>query len=63
LYDASVFGQVEGGQFRPAVVEAWIIGIVFSFRREQVFNVTLGDAAGVEGGVAFGRKGISVEGY
>ena len=61
LHDPIVFHQTERGQFRPAIVEARIIGIVLSRLGEQVLDALLGDPARFESGVAFGGKGVGVE--
>jgi hypothetical protein len=62
LYDALILGQAKGCELRPAVVEAGVVGVVFLHGGKEVFDVLFGDAAGVEGGVAFGGKGVGVEG-
>jgi hypothetical protein len=63
LHDAVVFGERKGREFAPAIVEAWVVGVVFLHSGQQVFDVLLGDAALVEGGVAFGREGVGVQRY
>jgi hypothetical protein len=62
LDDAVVFGEGEGREFGPAVVEARVVGVVFVDCGQQVFDVLLGDGARVEGGVAGGREGVGVQG-
>lgn len=64
LDDAVVLGQAEGGQLAPAVVEARVVAVVA--RRlggQQVLDLLVRDAAGVEGGEALGREGVGVEGH
>jgi hypothetical protein len=63
LHDAVVFGEREGRELAPAVVEARVVGVIFLDGGEQVFDVLLGDAALVEGGVAFGWEGVGVQRY
>lgn len=64
LDHAVVLGQAEGGELAPAVVEARVIAVVA--RRlggQQVLDLLVGDAAGVQGGEALGREGVGVEGH
>ena len=61
MYYTVIFCQVERCEFRPAVVEAWVCGVVFPFTWEQVFDPLFGNAPSFEGGVAFSWEGIGVE--
>lgn len=64
LDDAVILGQAEGGQLAPAVVEARVVGVVLGrLGGEQVFDLLVGDAAGVEGVNAFLGEGLCVQGY
>lgn len=64
LDDAVVLGQAEGGQLAPAVVEARVVAVVTGrLGGQQVLDLLVGDAAGVEGGEALGREGVGVEGH
>ena len=63
LYDAVIFGQGEGCEFAPAIIETSVIAIVFVYRWEKIVDPLLGDLADVEGVVAFCREGVGVEGY
>jgi hypothetical protein len=63
LHDPVVADQAKRRELAPAVVEAWVVGVVFGQGREQVGDMLLGYSAGVEGGMAIGREGVGVEGY
>ena len=63
LDDAVVFGEGEGGEFRPAVVEAGVVAVVFVDGGEEVRDALCGDVPGGEGGVPRGGEAVGVEGY
>lgn len=64
LDDAVVLGQAEGGELAPAVVEARVVAVVpRRLGGQQVLDLLVGDAAGVEGGEALGGEGVGVEGH
>lgn len=64
LDDAVVLGQAEGGELAPAVVEARVVAVVLGrLGGQQVLDLLVGDAAGVQGGEALGREGVGVEGH
>jgi len=62
LHHAVVLFKREGRQLAPAVVEARVVGEVLLNLGQQVVDMLLGDAALVEGTMAFGGKGVGVEG-
>jgi hypothetical protein len=62
LHDAVVLLERKGGEFRPAVVEAWVVCEVLLHAGQEIFDVLAGDAAGGQGGVALGGEGVGVEG-
>lgn len=62
LDDAVVLFERKGRQLAPAVVEARVVGKVLFDLGQQILDMFLGDAAVVEGLVAFGGEGIRVEG-
>jgi hypothetical protein len=52
--------QRERRQLTPAIIEARVVGVVLLDRRQQVLDMLLGNAALIEGLVAFGREGVGV---
>ena len=62
LDDAVVFGEGEGGEFGPAVVEARIVAVVFVDGGEEVGDSFGGDGPRGEGGVPGGGECVGVEG-
>lgn len=64
LDDAVVLGEAEGGELAPAVVEARVVAVVAGgLGGQQVLDLLVRDAAGVQGGEALGREGVGVEGH
>ena len=61
LHHTVIFCQVERREFGPAVIESRICGIVFSFAWEQVLDALFRNPTSFERGMAFRRKGISIE--
>ena len=62
LDDAVILLEGEGRQLAPAVVEARVVCVVLGDLGQQVGDVLLRNAAGVEGGVALGGERVGVEG-
>jgi hypothetical protein len=62
LDDAVILLEGEGRQLAPAVVEARVVCVVLGDLGQQVGDVLLGNAAGIEGGVALCGEGVGVEG-
>lgn len=48
-------------QLTPAVVEARVVGVVLRDLGQQVLDMFFGDAALIQGSVAFGGEGVGVE--
>lgn len=64
LDDAVVLRQAEGRELAPAVVEARVVAVVTGgLCGQQVLDLLVGDAAGLQGGQALCREGVCVEGH
>lgn len=61
LHDSVILDEAEGRELAPAIVEAWVVGVVHVHFGEQVLDVLLGNAAALERGVPFGWEGVGVE--
>lgn len=63
LDHAIILHEAEGRKFGPAVVETRVGGVILAFLGEEIFDSLRGDGARGESGMAFGGKGVGVEGY
>jgi hypothetical protein len=61
LHDAVIVLEGERCQLTPAVVEARVVGVVLRDLGQQVLDMFFGDAALIQGSVAFGGEGVGVE--
>lgn len=56
-----IFNETEGCEFAPAIIEARVIGVVFSSFWEEIFDPLLGNSARFQSGVPIRRESIGVE--
>jgi hypothetical protein len=61
LDDPFIFDEAEGCEFAPAIVEARIVGIVFSDFGKEIFDPLFGDSARFQSDMSFRWEGIGVE--
>lgn len=63
LDDPLVLGEAEGSELRPAVVEARVVAVVLcGLSGQEVLDLLMGDAAGLQSGDALLGEGVGVQG-